>query len=67
MATGKPLSADAFIENVTRQYDEMIMNAKKKIARLERVPLYKGPVRLNAKITMVHGNKKIADTVFWIW
>lgn len=61
MATGKPLSADAFIKNVTTPVDKIIKSAKEKISRLEKVPLYKKPVKLNAKIIMVHGKKKIAD------
>lgn len=61
MATGKPLSADAFIKNVTKSLEEIIKGAQAKIARLEKVPQYKKPVKLNARITMMHGKKKIAD------
>jgi Zn-dependent oligopeptidase len=61
LATGKKLSPDAFIKNVTMPLDKIIKNAKAKVARLEKVPLYRKPVKLNGKITMVHGKKKIAD------
>jgi oligoendopeptidase F len=62
MATGKERSADAFIASVTRPLDEIIKKAKEKIARLEKVPLYKKPIKLNAKISLIHGKKKIADS-----
>ncbi len=60
-ATGKALSADAFIKDVTKSLDDILKNAKKKIARLEKVPLYTKPVHLNAKISIIHGKEKIAD------
>jgi hypothetical protein len=61
MATGKPLSADAFIKQVTKPLDKILAEAKKNIERLKKVPMYKKPIDLNGKITMVHGKKKIAD------
>ena len=61
MATGKPLSPDAFISDVTCSNDTIIAGAKRKIARLQKIPEYKKPVDLKGKITMVHGKKKIAD------
>jgi hypothetical protein len=61
MATGKPRSADTYIKDITRSPDEILFVAKKKIARLKKVPLYIKPVKLNAQITLVHGKKKIAD------
>ena len=61
MATGKPLSPASFIKNVTRSKQEIIKEAKKRIARLEKVPMKKNPINLNGFITMVHGKKKIAD------
>ncbi len=61
MATGKKLSVDAFISSVTRSEKEVISDAKKKIEKLSKVPLYTKPVALNAKIQMVHGKKIVAD------
>ncbi len=61
MATGKPLSADAFIRSVTAPLEEIIARAKKRIERLKKVPVHKGPIDLKGRITMVHGKKKIAD------
>ena len=61
MATGKSLSPDAFIREVTGDFDGIIARAKAKIKRLEKVPMRNRPVRLDAKITLVHSKKKIAD------
>jgi hypothetical protein len=61
MATGKPLSADAFIKQVTKPLDKILAEAKKNIERLKKVPMYKKPIDLKGRITMVHGKKKIAD------
>jgi len=61
MATGKKLSPDTFIKSVTKSLDQMLDDAKKRIKALEKVPLYSGPVKLNAHINMMHGKKKIAD------
>lgn len=61
MATGKPLSPDAYIENVTAPYEKIISGAKKRIERMKKIPTYKKPVKLNGKIIMVHGKKVIAD------
>ncbi len=61
LATGKKLSADAFLRDVTLSYDECIALARKRIARLEKVPVFSKPVKLNARIVLMHGKKKIAD------
>jgi oligoendopeptidase F len=61
MATGKKLSPDAFIRSVTKSKAKVIADAKDRIERLKKVPLYTKPVDLNGKIIMVHGKKKIAD------
>ncbi|MEK7463863.1 MAG: M3 family metallopeptidase [Patescibacteria group bacterium] len=61
MATGKPRSAETYIKQVTRSVDEILSGARKKISRLNKVPLYIKPVKLNAKIALVHGKQKIAD------
>jgi len=60
IATGTPFSPDAFIEGVKMKEPEVIARAKKRIARLKKVPEYKGPIKLNAKIKLVHGKETIA-------
>lgn len=61
MATGKPLSPKAYLENVTMSLDKILARARARVKRMESVPLYTKPVKLNGKIAMVHGKKKIAD------
>jgi oligoendopeptidase F len=61
MATGKKLSPDAFIHEVTRSVDEILKTAQARIFRLQSVKAYTGPVDLDGRINMVHGKKKIAD------
>ncbi len=61
MATGKALSPDAYIADVTASLETILKRAKSRVERLTQVPKYTKPVRLNARITMVHGKKKIAD------
>lgn len=61
MVTGKALSANTFIRNVTRSFDEMLKVTKQRINKLNKIPLTIKPVKLNAKINLVHGKQKIAD------
>jgi hypothetical protein len=60
-ATGKSLSVDAFIESVSGTLDEQLEMIKQRIADLEAVPRFFGPVELEATIRMVHGKELIAD------
>lgn len=60
LATGKPISAAAFLKEVTMPIEQKLKQAKERIKRLERVPRHKGPVRLNASIRMVSGKKIIS-------
>ncbi|MBX4209574.1 hypothetical protein KW799_02710 [Candidatus Parcubacteria bacterium] len=61
MATGKPLSPDAFLEEATQTIEQVIRSAKAKVARMGSVPMKKGKIDLGAKISLVHGKEKIAD------
>jgi hypothetical protein len=61
MATGEPLSADAYIGNVTRPIEKILVNARKNIVRMKKVPMRSKPIDLKGRITMVHGKKKICD------
>lgn len=60
-ATGKSLRPDAYLRNITKPLPKILTDAKARIQRMEKVPLYTKPVKLNARITMVHGKQKIAD------
>lgn len=61
IATGKKLSADAFIKNVTRSIPQKLKIAKERIEILSKKPKFSKPIDLNATIIMVHGKKVIAD------
>ncbi len=61
MATGKKLGPDTYIRNITKPLNEIIETAKKRIKRLQKVPMYNKAIKLNATISIVHGKKKIAD------
>ena len=61
MATGKALSPRDFISNVTKPLEKVIADAKKKVARLEKVPKHDKPVDLKGKLIMVSGKELIAD------
>ena len=61
MATGRPLSADSFVQNATMTLPQVLDRAKSRIQRLKSVKPYKGPIKLNAKISLVSGKQKIAD------
>ncbi|MBX4195586.1 M2 family metallopeptidase [Candidatus Parcubacteria bacterium] len=61
MATGKPLSADAFLREVTMTLPGILKRAKSRIDRLKKVKRYTGPVKFNAKIHLVDGKKEIAN------
>jgi hypothetical protein len=61
MATGKNLGPEDYIANVTRDLEGVLASARKRIARLEKVPEFKGKINLDGKIVIVHGKQKIAD------
>jgi len=60
IATGKKLSATAYINNVTASEKSTLRKATARIQRLEKVPLYKKDIKLDAEIKMVHGKQTIA-------
>lgn len=61
LATGKPLSADAYVHSVTGSVEDMLAEAKTHIEQLADVSRHEGPVELDATIKMVHGKDVIAD------
>jgi oligoendopeptidase F len=60
-ATGANPSPKALLDDMIMPVEKAIDTAKKRITRLESVPRYTKPVRLNARISLVHGKKLIAD------
>lgn len=61
VATGKKLSTHAYLKNALASDDQVIKGAKRKIKKLAEIQIRKKPIALNAKISMWHGKKKIAD------
>ncbi|MCK5590930.1 MAG: hypothetical protein KAI72_03140, partial [Candidatus Pacebacteria bacterium] len=47
-------------KRISKSAPEVLRDAKKKIKTLESVKKYTKPVKLNAKIKLVHGKKTIA-------
>ena len=63
MATGRELSAEAYIRNSIFSLKTLLNRAKKRIQRLAKVSPLKGMINLNALIRMVDGKKEIANNV----
>jgi oligoendopeptidase F len=61
LATGKKLSAKAYLKKVNRPAEKVISDAKKNIKRLEKVPHYKKRINLEAKIRIFDGKKEISN------
>ena len=59
--TGRPLSADDLARVVNRSADEAIEESRRRVAYLPHVPEFLGPVRLNAKIRVMHGHETVAE------
>ncbi len=62
IATGKKLSAKAWLKQATRSPAATIQQARKNIARLDQVSRTNTEIRLGATIHMLHGKEKIADS-----
>ena len=60
LATGKKLSPDAYLKQVTMKAPAKIKQAKERIAQLRKVKMSSKPINLNAAIKLVHGKKVIA-------
>ncbi|MEK7487863.1 MAG: hypothetical protein AAB598_00905 [Patescibacteria group bacterium] len=60
LATGKKLSADALVKNITAPLATVMRKSKERIQQLQKVKLYTKPVRLDTHISMVSGKKTIA-------
>ena len=61
-ATGKAPSPKALLDEIVMKPEKGIAEAKKRIARLAKVKEYARPVKLNARVRMVHGKKEIANS-----
>lgn len=61
IATGRNLSPEAFLQDVTMDIEKYLERAKKRVEKLNSIPEQTGPINLNADIKMVHGKELVAD------
>ncbi len=59
--TGKAFSADALVEKVATSVEDEIAKAKEKVATLAEHKPYNGPLDLDAKVKVMHGNELICE------
>jgi len=62
LATGKKLSAKAFLENTTMSIEKKITRAKERITTLKTKPSFTREPNLNVFIKITNGKEKIADS-----
>lgn len=60
--TGRPFGAEATEALVNKTLEEVFEDAERAIERQKEVPLFEGPVDLDATISVVHGPETIATT-----
>lgn len=59
--TGKPISADAYVKNISRTIEQTLEDARARIAKLESIPLNSDPIDIGATIKIVDGKDLICD------
>jgi len=59
--TGKPLSAEPLARHLTASVDDAKRDARASVQRLADVPEWSGPVELDARIRIVHGDQQVAE------
>jgi len=60
--TGEPFSAKATVALVNRSLDEVYADAERQVASEPTIDRHSGPIDLNATITVIHGDERIAST-----
>jgi Zn-dependent oligopeptidase len=60
LATGKKLSPNAYLKQVTMKAPAKLKQAKERVKQLEKVKMSNQPINLDATIKLVHGKKVIA-------
>ena len=61
LATGKKLSAEPMLKDMTASVKKVLQRGRERIHRLKTIRLGRGPIKLGASIRMVSGKKLIAD------
>ena len=59
--TGETLSPAPLARHVSRTPDEAVAEARERMARMESIAAFTGPVDLDARIRVIHGNETIAE------
>jgi hypothetical protein len=59
--TGASLSAAHMAKALARSVEETKREARESVARLASVPRFEGPVRLDARIKVIHGRETVAE------
>jgi hypothetical protein len=59
--TGAPLEAGALARRLNRTLDEALGEARESLDRLAGVSEPSGPVELDARLRVVHGNETVAE------
>lgn len=60
--TGEPFSAKATIARVNQPVERTLADVDAQLALATKVPVFSGPIHLNAKIYFVHGDQEISST-----
>jgi oligoendopeptidase F len=60
--TGAPFSAKATVALVNKSLDDVYADAEALVAREPGIPRYEGAIELDATITLIHGDERIAST-----
>ncbi len=63
LATGKRLTADAYVKSITMPVKSIFQRAAKRLKRMETVKPHTGKIDLKAKIRMVHGKDEVCNNL----
>jgi hypothetical protein len=59
--TGKPFSAEAIVKNINKSLEQVKAEAEAAVAREKQIPFPQGPIDLDARIALIHGDELIAS------
>jgi hypothetical protein len=59
--TSTPFSADALVKDAARSTDEVVAEAKEKIAKLPEIPEFTGEVDLDLRLRIIHGKETVVE------
>jgi Zn-dependent oligopeptidase len=62
LATGKKLSADTYIKNVTASLGTTMKRLQKRIKVMNKIKSVSGKVKLNVQVHMTHGKREVSNS-----